>query len=803
MTDVVAQGPRPRGQTMVGPRARLNFDDIMASLEHVEFLAHIRGKQRSKHVGKLVQESFLRVYEDGEKILRQGEHGHTMFVLLDGKVDVDAMVDGERRHLATLESSPGRTVWFGEGVVLGRTPRNASVTSSGRTTLLEMEKIRLERLDKACVGVIASIEKTSEGRSISSYLTQHRAFSVLDADERKAFVDSGKIRTADRGDTIYQVGDRTSSVLILKAGVCKLSVQDERGTKVLAYFSAGDVVGMSDGLTRPGTLTAMGFVEAIEIPRNHFDAVRARVDARVDLRSSADGAPVKWSDQLDKALNVGGNKIAATAMSSKTSMMFVEEFLKEGAQLAQSLLTIDLDLCIRCGNCVRACESRHGFAKMTRRGKRLVRRRDNEEGNHQPLLLPSSCRHCESPECMIGCPTGAIHRKTTGEVAIHDFCIGCSNCALRCPWDNITMVSTPDRWVLDRVTGGNLATPKIASKCDLCAGYDEANCVNNCPTQAILRVEPSYFPEVREAIGGANRSADNRTVAEQQKDYSRLLLGAISALLAVGMLGIYLSAEAYFAFSQQGLVLGLLAVFFMLAATALAFRRRLRKFPLKPPHPDQPADPKKAGRLQLGAYYVWARAHVWFGGLAFVAVLLHSGFRLGGTITSLLVFLLSLEVLTGIAGVIFYRLLPRMVSRIERDSQVQEDVEEEREELLRRREELLAGADPNLLAAAQGAKRAAPSLIAPLFKSYDPAKAEGLSLDALANLLQPLDRAQLGVVQRVVRDAIRLSEIRAILWLYRLRRGWLATHITITAMVLTLVVVHVGAVAFFYLRILG
>ena len=41
---------------------------------------------------------------------------------------------------------------------------------------------------------------------------------------------------------------------------------------------------------------------------------------------------------------------------------------------------------------------------------------------------------------MIGCPTGAITRDLQREVFIQeDICIGCGNCASRCPWGNIAM----------------------------------------------------------------------------------------------------------------------------------------------------------------------------------------------------------------------------------------------------------------------------------------------------------------------------------------------------------------------------
>jgi len=781
--------------TVLTGDTRISRDEVKRALDRVELFAPLTGKKREKYLGQLIDQSHLRTYRNDEKITRQGEHGHTMFVILRGIVSVDALVEGQMRHVETLVTTPEVTSWFGEGVVLGRTVRPSSATSVGVSVVLEVEKVRIEKLDNVFTGLVDRIQVASQGRGIRDFLNQHRAFSALNEAETALLVDNGQIATADRHDVVFAEKSPAQSMLIIKSGVAKLERQGRGGTSVLAYFSAGDVVGTKDPATRPGSLVAMGFLEYIEVPKAEFARVLSRVDARIEMKSG------RWSDQLDKALNAQSQQVVAE-LSNRTGMIFVDEFMQEGAQIAQSLLTIDLDLCTRCGNCVVACESRHGHAKMTRRGKRLERRREADEAEHQPLLLPSSCRHCESPECMIGCPTGAIHRKLTGEVAIHEFCIGCSSCALRCPWDNITMVETPDRWVLDRVTGQSLSTPKIASKCDLCAGYGENNCVNNCPTKAIIRVEPSYFPEVKQMIGDGAAAREGRTEASDDKpDRSRLILFAFALACTLGMTVIYSSTEAYYTYSPQGIALGSIALTFMLAASALFARRRLMRFPLKAPHPDKPANPKFAGLSQLGPFYLWARAHVWFGGLSLVAVLFHSNLRLGGVVTSMVVLLLLLQVATGLFGLAFSKWMPKVITRLERDSQVEEDVADEREQMLARRKELLADVPDAVRKIAAKTSWASGTRLSRLGKSYDGARAERELMFALKPLMEEIDREHTAVIERLAQDAVRMEEIKAIFSLYRTRRAWLSMHITITAMLFVFIAVHVGSVALFFLRL--
>jgi len=107
-------------------------------------------------------------------------------------------------------------------------------------------------------------------------------------------------------------------------------------------------------------------------------------------------------------------------------------------------------------------------------------------------MIANACMHCVDPVCMIGCPTGAIHRASLGgEVAINDpTCIGCGTCATNCPYENIRMVEIRDRTgalVRDADTRAPIAK---ATKCDLCVDQSVSpSCQNACPHDALRRVD--------------------------------------------------------------------------------------------------------------------------------------------------------------------------------------------------------------------------------------------------------------------------------------------------------------------------
>ena len=117
-------------------------------------------------------------------------------------------------------------------------------------------------------------------------------------------------------------------------------------------------------------------------------------------------------------------------------------------------------------------------------------------------MIVNACMHCTDPVCLIGCPTGAIHRdEGSGAVVINDStCVGCSTCANSCPYDNIKMVDIRDN------TGAFLLdsedqTISRATKCDLCVDQlTGPACVQACPHDALIRID---VRELQEAVGVA------------------------------------------------------------------------------------------------------------------------------------------------------------------------------------------------------------------------------------------------------------------------------------------------------------
>lgn len=70
---------------------------------------------------------------------------------------------------------------------------------------------------------------------------------------------------------------------------------------------------------------------------------------------------------------------------------------------------------------------------------------------------------------------------------------------------------------------------------------------------------------------------------------------------------------------------------------------------------------KKVPRLPIGTARFWLKAHIWLGLLSVPLILFHAGFRWGGLLEQVLLFVFAVVIASGVAGVVFQQYLPRVM----------------------------------------------------------------------------------------------------------------------------------------------
>jgi carbon-monoxide dehydrogenase iron sulfur subunit len=131
--------------------------------------------------------------------------------------------------------------------------------------------------------------------------------------------------------------------------------------------------------------------------------------------------------------------------------------------------------CLGCGLCEVYCKTSNS------KSKDIIKAHKNENITSaitiEEIITPKAvsyfalqCRHCENPNCVKACISGAMYKNAEGVVE-HDEerCVNCLSCVLTCPFGAVKQ----------NVEG------KTISKCGLCAQNQTPQCAANCPNDAL------------------------------------------------------------------------------------------------------------------------------------------------------------------------------------------------------------------------------------------------------------------------------------------------------------------------------
>jgi Fe-S-cluster-containing dehydrogenase component len=157
-------------------------------------------------------------------------------------------------------------------------------------------------------------------------------------------------------------------------------------------------------------------------------------------------------------------------------------------------LVIDLDTCVGCHACAVHCkewnEGGHS-APLTDHDpygadpwgvwfNRVHTFEAGDGADSRTVHFPRSCLHCDEPDCVTVCPTGASYkREEDGIVLVNaDICIGCKLCSWACPYgareyDDVDGVMKKCTLCIDRIYNENLAERDRVPAC-----------VSTCPANA-------------------------------------------------------------------------------------------------------------------------------------------------------------------------------------------------------------------------------------------------------------------------------------------------------------------------------
>lgn len=159
-----------REQRAAAPAGSGDGRGIIERLSAVDIFSPLSAEETQK----LAAASVSRVFAPGEAVIRAGQEGSSMFVVQQGRVEVQINDNGRPRTVATLCEGD----FFGEMALLTGEPRSASVIAIEETEVLEIGHQALKQLFETNPSLCESISSTVAERRAGLTATREEAPSA-------------------------------------------------------------------------------------------------------------------------------------------------------------------------------------------------------------------------------------------------------------------------------------------------------------------------------------------------------------------------------------------------------------------------------------------------------------------------------------------------------------------------------------------------------------------------------------------------------------------------------------------------
>jgi hypothetical protein len=205
---------------------------------------------------------------------------------------------------------------------------------------------------------------------------------------------------------------------------------------------------------------------------------------------------------------------------------------------------------------------------------------------------------------------------------------------------------------------------------------------------------------------------------------------------------------------------------------------------------------KKVPTMRIGRVHTWMKAHVWLGLLSFPLILFHSGFALGGPLTTVLMVLFTFITLSGIVGVLLQQFIPKlMMDQLPAEAiyeQANETLAAIRTAVEERVESLAPKGEP--APDYHAVKEFFEKAIIPFLEDRNAsrgllssAQKAGAVFTSLRKTVQPSSYAVLEDLEELVEQR---RQLQLQLRLHHVLHGWLLVHVPLSWALLLLVILH-------------
>lgn len=246
---------------------QFNNNEVRAIVEHLPLFSYFN----TELLDMIVQRSALKSYERGHTVIRQGDLGTHLFVLLKGHLAVSKRLqNGTSRELSQILPP---TV-FGEVAVIDNSPRTADVIAKDNSVALEIPAPMLRQMAEGSQ-YVRELDSFRNAIMVNQFFSSAPIFRELSEEVVRLFIFKGKIEAFVPNQVIFRQGDNGHGFYLLLRGSVGVTVNGRPVARIQQGGFFGEISMITD-VPRTATVFAQEPTQVLKIGRDAFWEILAQ-----------------------------------------------------------------------------------------------------------------------------------------------------------------------------------------------------------------------------------------------------------------------------------------------------------------------------------------------------------------------------------------------------------------------------------------------------------------------------------------------------------------------------------------------
>ena len=213
---------------------------------------------------QLIRLSKVQQYSITDLIIRQGETGDSMFLIVKGRTLIHTLSSsGEKIFLASLAEGE----YFGEQGFFGTSVRNATVEAMESVEVIEFDRTLMRNVIQTNPQAESTLIDLYKARVVDGLLARSEVFSVLSAESRKNLLPQLDNLTVPKGEAFINQGELSREAYIIKSGHAEIFKQQEGQEVRVAELGPGTIIGEVAALAKIPRTASVRAIESMELFR--------------------------------------------------------------------------------------------------------------------------------------------------------------------------------------------------------------------------------------------------------------------------------------------------------------------------------------------------------------------------------------------------------------------------------------------------------------------------------------------------------------------------------------------------------